>query len=275
MTADFSAVTEQAGSGATAEQIEMMYARYQLAREMGRGKDILEVACGPGMGLGYLAREARRVVGGDCTASLVRTGQAYYRDRLPLLQLDAQALPFRDGSFDVVLLYEAIYYVPDAGRFAAEAGRVLRPEGVILISTVNREWPEFHPSPHSVHYFSAAELGDLLAAKGFCAEMRAGFPVEVRGVARRTVSVLRRAASRCGLIPRTLKGRAVLKRLFYGRMPPLPPELPEGGASRPLIPVAPGPVTAYKVLYAVGRRVEGRVPDRTPDRAHRDVGRSL
>jgi len=45
----------------------MLVARYALARDRGAGKDILEVACGSGIGLGFLARQAKWVVGGDFT----------------------------------------------------------------------------------------------------------------------------------------------------------------------------------------------------------------
>jgi ubiquinone/menaquinone biosynthesis C-methylase UbiE len=49
---------------------------------------------------------------------------------VPLVQADARALPFPDGSFDVVFTaYGAIPFVPDARRVHAEAARVLRPGG--------------------------------------------------------------------------------------------------------------------------------------------------
>ena len=65
MTQTYTTVTELPGSGATSEQLAMLYARYALAAGFSRGKDVVEVACGPGIGLGYLARWARRVVGGE------------------------------------------------------------------------------------------------------------------------------------------------------------------------------------------------------------------
>lgn len=47
--------------------------------------------------------------------------------------MDAQELPFQDATFDVVLLLEAIYYLPHAEKFMAEARRVLRPDGILFI----------------------------------------------------------------------------------------------------------------------------------------------
>lgn len=60
---DFSSVTEVPGLRATDEQRSMLYTRYHLARTRSVGKDVLEVACGAGLGLGYLAETARSVTG--------------------------------------------------------------------------------------------------------------------------------------------------------------------------------------------------------------------
>lgn len=251
MATDFSELTEVPGAGATAEQLEMLRTRYRLAADHAAGKDVLEAACGSGIGLGLLARAARRVVGGDYTMPLLRRAAAHYGNRIPLIRFDAQRLPFRGGSFDVVLLYEAIYYLPDAGRFVAEARRVLRPGGMLLICSANREWSEFHPSPHAVRYYSAGELRNLLERHGFRPELRAAFDVARRGPAGSAVAWLRRAASSLGLIPKTLAGRARLKRLFYGALTPIPPELDGSGSASQPAPVPLGPVSGHKVLYAV------------------------
>ena len=64
-----------------------------------------------------------------------------------------------------------------------------------------------------------------------------------------------RALEGLHLIPRTLRGRARLKRLVYGKLLEVPAELPEGFA--PLAsrtPVARGPVRGYKVIYVTARK---------------------
>ncbi|WP_460703958.1 class I SAM-dependent methyltransferase [Myceligenerans halotolerans] len=59
-------------------------------------------------------------------------------DRVPRVQADARALPFADGSFDVVFTsFGAIPFVPDAGRVHAEAARVLRPGGRWVFSVTH------------------------------------------------------------------------------------------------------------------------------------------
>lgn len=233
----------------------MLYARYALAAGFSRGKDVAEVACGPGIGLGYLARYAHRVVGGDLDETLLHSACAHYGDRVPLLRLDAQALPFADRSFDVVILFEALYYLRDPERFLDETRRVLRPGGTLLISTVNKEWPGFNPSPLSHRYLSAPELRALLATRGFTTELYGGFVAQAAAPRDRLVSTARRIAVGLHLIPPTMKGKERLKRLIFGRLSPLPHELDDGMAPpSPLVPLGTdAPASTFKVLYAVGR----------------------
>src|SRR5262249_1639605 len=153
-----STVTEAPGNLVTREAIEMLTARYAWAAEAAAGKDVLEVACGAGPGLGLLARSGRRAIGGDYTDALLRVARRHSGPRLPLIRLAAGRLPFTDRSFDVVLLFEAIYYLPSVEQFLAECRRVLRPGGRLLVCTVNRAWRGFNPSPFSVRYFDANEI---------------------------------------------------------------------------------------------------------------------
>lgn len=254
--ADFSSVTEVIGNRLTAEAISMMFTRYRFGAALARGKDVLEVACGSGQGLGLLAASARRVVGGDFTASLAEQAGMQYKGRVPVLRLDAHALPFRHGSFDVALLYEAVYYLADVRRFLREARRVLRPGGSLVVCSANPQWSDFNPSPHSVRYYAAREIAALLDEEGFRTRLLAAYPAGNRGVARRMVSWIRRAAVAMNVMPKTMKGKEFLKRLFYGSLVEMPPELPDGQADVPA-PVPVGPETpggSYKVFFAVGTR---------------------
>src|SRR5438034_2382376 len=232
MTAiDYSTVTEAHGTQITREALDMMWTRYAFAADLCRGRDVLEVACGAGQGLGLLARHARRVVGGDYTMSLLEMARRQYGAAIPLARLDGHRLPFAAGTFDVVILFEAIYYLSHADAFLDECRRVLRPGGVVIVSTVNREWSEFNPSPFSTKYWSARELTGLLAAKGFAAEVHGGF-VAARASARDAlVAAIKRIAVALRLIPKTMAGKRLLKRLFLGSLVDFPGEIREGMAT--------------------------------------------
>jgi ubiquinone/menaquinone biosynthesis C-methylase UbiE len=255
MAGDYTTVTEVPGVRATREQMSMLYTRYKTAAAFCGGKDVLEVACGSGLGLGYLVGRAGRVVGGDYTEGLLRVAHRHYAGRVPLVQLDAHLLPFRDQRFDVVILYEAIYYLAQPEKFLDECRRVLRDRGVLLVCTVNKEWSDFNPSPFSTRYFAAQELGELLKGQGFGVELYGAFPVSRESAKDRMVSVIKRVAVSLHLIPKTMKGKEALKRLFFGRLTLLPPEVTEGMASLyPLVPITGNSVIPdYKVLYAIGR----------------------
>ena len=77
MRNDYTSVTELPGSQATGEQQARLYHRYHTASRYATGKRVFEVACGAG--LGYLARRASSVVGGDYTDSLLRIAQSHYQ----------------------------------------------------------------------------------------------------------------------------------------------------------------------------------------------------
>ncbi len=251
VTQDYTTVTEMPGLGATGEQMAMLCTRYTVAAARSDGKDVLEVACGSGIGLGQIAQRARHVVGADLTESLLRIAQQHYGGRIPLVRMDAHALPFRSRAFDVVVLYEATYYLREIERFLAEGRRVLRTGGVLLICSANRECHGFQPSPFSVSYLSASELREVLTRHGFAVELFAAFPV-ARRVRRNSLGAARWLANAVRLSP---GAKALAKRMLFGNLLPFPAEVAEGMAEvADLVPLAGhSPVTEFQVLYAIGR----------------------
>lgn len=249
---DYTRVTEATGNRVTREAVSMLYTRYTFAAGFCEDRRVLEVACGTGQGLGHLAKRGKTVVGGDYTGSLIMEAQRHYRGRVPLLRLDAHTLPFRASRFDVVVLYEALYYLTEPDRFLGECTRVLARPGTLLICTVNKEWSGFNPSPFSTRYFSAGELLDLLERHGFVPELYGAFPVATDSVRDRVVALIRRMAVATHLVPRTMKGKEWLKRLFLGPLVSLPSEVTESMApycapSR----IAGSSPPPFKVLFAV------------------------
>ncbi len=252
---NYSTVTELSGARATRAQLARMYQRYYFAGGFSEGKDVLEIACGSGQGLGYLARRSRSVVGIDIDERVLALARNYYGDRIEIRQMDAEALSFPEGSFDVVVHFEAIYYLPRPERFASEVRRVLRPGGVLVLCTTNKDLPGFNPSPFSHRYFGPPELVALLSPHGFSIECfgadRVG-PLTLRGHALRT---LKRAAVQLDLIPKTMRGKELLKRIVFGSLIELPREIPEGQLVE-----SPTPIPAnradreHDVLFAVARR---------------------
>lgn len=250
---DYTSVTEMPGGRATAEQLSMLYTRYKMASHFSLGKDVLEVACGAGMGLGYLACTARRVLGGDYTARLLAQAKRHYHSRIPLVCLNAEEIPLRDASLDTVVLFEAIYYLAEPERFVRECKRILRPDGVVVVCSANKDWPGFSPSPLAKRYFSVPELYNLFHENGFRVEIFGAFPASPRSPTHKWVALIRKIAATFHLIPKTMRGKEWLKRLFYGPLMEIPPEITEGVTGlRELVPLPPdAPTSEFKVIYGV------------------------
>ncbi len=256
MSQDYTSITELPGSQATAEQRARLYHRYHTASHYVSGRRVLEVACGAGLGLGYLAHSAKSVIGGDYSESLLQIAASHYQGSVPLLRLDAHQLPFQDGTFDLLVVFEAIYYLQQPELFVAECRRVLSEGGILLLGTVNRDWSEFTPSLLSTQYLSVSELRALLVQHGFVnLEFFGAFPTEPSSRQQMAVSFVRRVAVNLNLVPKTLGGRELLKRIFYGTLAPLQPEVEDGMADLyPLVPIhSDSPNSQFKIVYAVAR----------------------
>jgi ubiquinone/menaquinone biosynthesis C-methylase UbiE len=252
---DYSLVSEIPGVRITREAASMLYTRYAFASGFCRNKEVLEVACGAGMGLGYLTRHARWVVGADYTYSMLVSAQRHYRAHLPLVQLDAQTLPFKDDCFDVVLLLEAIYYLGQPQIFLKECRRVLRGNGTLLLCLANKQWAGFSPSALSKRHFSAAELRQLLQDNQMEVEIFGGFPASAGTPSEKVANLIRAMAVRLNLIPGTMRKKEFLKRVFYGRLINAGAEIEENMTDyQQPIPIAVNEEPSrYKVLYALGR----------------------
>ena len=117
--------------------------------------------------------------------------------------------------FGVVVLFEALYYIPSAEKFAVEAARVLRPGGVLLIATANRDLYDFAPSPHSFTYYGAREMAALLKKAGFELQLYCYLRTDEVSLKQRLLRPLKAMAVKLNLIPQTMAGKRLLKRLVY------------------------------------------------------------
>jgi len=251
MTIDYSTVTEIAGEEITLEQFERLCHRYYWAGTYCAGKDVIEAACGSGPGLGFLLGLAKSLRAGDYDGGILQIARQHYGDRVELRQFDAQDMPFEDHSADVVILFEAIYYLPSAERFVQECRRVLRKGGQVLIATANKDLYDFNPSPFSHTYYGVVELGQLFTGLGFAAECFGYLSVREVSLRQRVLRPVKRLAVSLGLVPKTMGSKKLLKRLVFGRMTTMPAEITEGMiAYRPPKPLALSePDHEHKVIY--------------------------
>lgn len=115
--------------------------RYAWCASLVAGKDVLDIACGEGYGSVMLAQRARSVCGVDIAADAVKHARrAYARaGSLTFKVGDAAAIPLPDASVDVVVSFETIEHHDRHHEMLAEIRRVLRRNGILVISSPNRK----------------------------------------------------------------------------------------------------------------------------------------
>jgi ubiquinone/menaquinone biosynthesis C-methylase UbiE len=145
-------------------QGEMVYEhwhRYLLAREHAVGKRVLDVASGEGYGSHLLASVANSVVGVDLSAEAVAHASAKYaKENLQYIAASCTQIPLPDASFDFIVSFETIEHIDEASQraFLAEVDRLLKPDGVFLISSPNR--PEYSDKAGYQNEFHVRELDE-------------------------------------------------------------------------------------------------------------------
>ncbi|HEY6583220.1 MAG TPA: methyltransferase domain-containing protein [Gaiellaceae bacterium] len=105
---------------------------------------ILDVGCGSGAYTRELVRVGAKVTATEIAPTpleLAKRNLGELAERVDFRLEDAQALDLPDGAFDKVLLTEVIEHVPKPELAIAEAARVLRPGGALVVSTPSRFSP--------------------------------------------------------------------------------------------------------------------------------------
>jgi SAM-dependent methyltransferase len=140
-------------------------------------RDVLEAGCGEGYGADLIADVARSVIGLDYDELTVAHVRACY-PRVEVRHGNLAALPLPDASVDVVVNFQVIEHLWNQPQFVAECARVLRPGGVLLMSTPNRI--TFSPgrdtpvNPFHTRELNAQELTELLVDGGFTVTAMSG-----------------------------------------------------------------------------------------------------
>jgi 2-polyprenyl-3-methyl-5-hydroxy-6-metoxy-1,4-benzoquinol methylase len=145
--------------------------RHTIARrflQVSSEDSILEVGCNTGYFMRrYLLGKARKVRGVDINEEAIayakaRDGEDYY------LCCSANALPFVDGEFDKVLCEETLEHVDDEVGTIREITRVLKPNGLLVLTTPHRFLDSLDSDYPQHRHYSLAELAGMLP--GFAVE---------------------------------------------------------------------------------------------------------
>lgn len=141
-------------------------ARYRFAQRFSQGQIVLDAACGSGYGSALLAENAGAVFGVDISQEAVDYARSHFAaPNLRFSVSDCMALPFAAAQFDLVVAFEIIEHLQHAEEFLQELDRVLKPSGLLLLSTPNRLYyteERGEVNPFHQREFSFPEFEELL-----------------------------------------------------------------------------------------------------------------
>jgi ubiquinone/menaquinone biosynthesis C-methylase UbiE len=135
--------------------------RYDSAATVVKDLVVLDIASGSGYGTQIIAKNAKKVYGVDVSEESIAYAKEYFgAPNIEYLVGGGEQIPLEDNSVDVVVSFETIEHIKDYEQFMAEVNRVLKPDGLLVLSTPNdlefAEGNHFH-----LHEFTYEELKKL------------------------------------------------------------------------------------------------------------------
>ena len=141
--------------------------RYLFAVQFAKGRHVLDIACGEGYGSFMLSQIARSVVGVDIDSKTVADASTKYcAENLSYKIGSCIELPLSDRSVDLVVSFETLEHIAEHDQFMLEIKRVLRPEGILIMSSPERDvYASYREGDNEFHAkeLNRAEFKDLLA----------------------------------------------------------------------------------------------------------------
>lgn len=170
----------------------MHVASYAFAERFASGKHVLDFGCGSGYGSARISEIARSVEAVDVAHDAIDYAKSNFtRPNLSFRCVSPDAaLPFEDGTFDLVLSFQVFEHVVDTARYLSEIQRVLAPGGQLVLITPDRStrllpfqrpWNRWHRKEYSqaglrrelIRFFPRADiLGMSASAKVIAIEVR-------------------------------------------------------------------------------------------------------
>ncbi len=118
-----------------AMRMDLKYYRYMYDRipsQIG-GKEVLEIATGPGLLAKHVAGVSKSMIATDYSEGMIKEAcKGEYPEQLKFEVADAANLPYEDKSFDAVIIANALHVMPGPEKALSEINRVLRTDGILI-----------------------------------------------------------------------------------------------------------------------------------------------
>lgn len=167
-------------------------AMYERIPKIIKGKDVLEIATGPGLLAKHVAYAAKKMIATDYSEGMIAEARkGVCPDNLTFEVADAANLPYDDHSFDVVLIANALHVMPNPEKALKEIDRVLRNKGILIAPNfvnhksglISRIWSGILKiaGVKFEHQWTTEEYREFLEKNGWrvrnCKEMHARIPM--------------------------------------------------------------------------------------------------
>ena len=144
-----------------------------LLKAYGSGQTILDVGCGNGSFVDIAMENGYKVRGIDLSQSAINIGLKF---NLPVENMDFLSSEIRNASFDVITMFEVIEHLPEPVKFLKKAELVVRPNGIVYLTTPNfnsierrifgKRWNIFHRE-HLTYFTPGTLRGAITDNTGF------------------------------------------------------------------------------------------------------------
>lgn len=234
--------------------------RYRFAQELLQANLIcLDAACGSGYGTSMLGSKVKKAIGLDCSEHAVQYAMRNYGGpNVDYVRADLnRPLPLDDGCVGAIISFETLEHVLNQAGMLGEFRRILRDDGLLIISTPNRRLREALNTPPNLYHIkelTESEFFDMLAHSSF--EVRGLFgqwhyspgPRLVsagKSVVRKLAFSIRDSLKHSGVFQffRRVSRHTGLTRLLYGFL--------AESAYRRITPIRLAEVSSYSTLIAI------------------------
>ncbi len=144
---------------------EAFYWRYHWANKFCKNKYVLEIPCGMGWGTSLL-KSTKKIYGVDISEEAIDEAiKKYKSNKIDFSVGSMEKLDFKDHRFNIVVCLEGIEHVDKqiGKKFIMEAHRVLKKDGLLLVSSPRHTTKEHSGNPYHIYEYHLHELIELLS----------------------------------------------------------------------------------------------------------------